>query len=684
MNKRKSTIRSNWSKYLLQWGVLAALVFFLSGLAGKLFPSMEPADPEKYCPLGGLQAFGTYLSRGSLPCSMTSMQILMGLALAAAVVLFSKLFCSYLCPVGSIEDLLKKARSVFGLKGFNPKDGSVLDKVLRFFKYGLLFYIAYMTISSSELFCKNLDPYYAVATGFKGEITLWMSIVTVSLVLLAGIVVDRFWCRYLCPLGAISNTLKFWIWLVGLVGVWCVVRLLGADISWVWFLGAFCLMGYLLEILHGRPRLQVLGVVIDNSKCNHGCYSCRKSCPYNIEVPACNGKVTSVDCMLCGECVAACPTGALSIGTTAGKTPRNHKFTRFLPAILTLVFVGLGFAIGSNVELPTIDEQWGVTEDMQLQSVTIENLRSVKCFSSSMAFKARMEKVPGVHGVKTFVGSHTVVVSYDPAVTTAEKVEAEVFVPSHFRVSSPDPKQYSEVKCVVIRTEHMYDKTDLNYLGLQLRLTDKKIFGLESQYDCPLIVRVYMAPEEEADEEWFREVVEKKSLDMPLHGGGVKQTPVDFEFVRLEKGSSTLGISEYLHNMFDGFKAEYLGQYPSGDTTVIRKRTEVYKDRAQFVYEVSDQNYEKPVIKRVLPYLSNHLSRNEGVIGMYLELNDSLVPSIKIRFAAPMTEDKLWELMTMDTWTITYSKEDVREENARIKFPHEGICYSYTPKEDKK
>ena len=44
----KSTIRKNWPKYLLQWGVLAALVFFLSGLAAKIFPKLAPSDPEAY------------------------------------------------------------------------------------------------------------------------------------------------------------------------------------------------------------------------------------------------------------------------------------------------------------------------------------------------------------------------------------------------------------------------------------------------------------------------------------------------------------------------------------------------------------------------------------------------------------------------------------------------------------
>ena len=71
---KKSTVKTNWPKFLLQWGVLALLIFFLSGLASLIFPKMSAPDPEKYCPFGGLEALGTYLANDSLPCSMTSMQ----------------------------------------------------------------------------------------------------------------------------------------------------------------------------------------------------------------------------------------------------------------------------------------------------------------------------------------------------------------------------------------------------------------------------------------------------------------------------------------------------------------------------------------------------------------------------------------------------------------------------------
>ncbi len=665
--KKRLPSKANWPRYVLQWGALAAIIFFVSGLAKLLFNKMEPADPESLCPLGGLEALTTFFVRGSLPCSMSSLQIILGIALAAAVILFSKLFCGYLCPIGTMEDLLIKLRKAFKWDGIKIRNGSILDKVLRIVKYVLVFWIFYMTATASELFCKNLDPYYAVATGFKGEITLWMSIITVTLVFVCSFVVDMFWCKYLCPLGAISNSLKFWAWLIGITVVWWVLGLIGLNLPWWVLLGALCVGGYLLEILCGHPRLQLMYIQKDDDKCT-GCGLCTRACPYGIDVAGAKGKVTCVDCTLCGECTQVCHPGALSVGVSARK---KGKAWKYVPALLTLLLLGIGIYIGGKTELPTINEQWNMdkVEAGSLKHFEIEPLRSVKCYGSSMAFKGKLVQIPGTHGVKTYVGKHRVSITYDPAVTTPEKIQEAIFVPTKFKVSSPDLSSVTQVKKVTIRTEAMPDKMDLNNFGLQLRLTGKKIYGVESEFGCPLYVRVYMDPTEEADAKWFKQIVEKKTLEMTFPNGTVKTTPLDFEFVKMEEGEELIPATDYVQYMFSSFKAEFSGEYEDG----VKERALVYEGKPQFKYEIADANYEKPIITRNLPFLSNHLSREEGIIGVYLNLNEDFVPALQIRFAAPCTADRIWELMNEETWTITYKKDDVRQEAAKIKFKEPGV-----------
>lgn len=628
---KRSNIISNWPKYVLQWGVLVALILFLTGL----IPGETAADPEAFCPMGGLQAFATYLAQNSLPCSMSSLQVMMGLALVAAVVLFSKLFCGYLCPLGTVQDIIKRLRVKFRIKSVKIANGSVADKILRIIKYALLFLIFYMTVEESELFCKNLDPYYAVATGFQGEITLWMSIVSICVLVIGSLVVDMFWCRYLCPLGAISNSLKFWVWIGVLFGVYFAANVIGAGIPWAVLLGAFCIIGYMLEVFNARPKYQILHVLKNESACNN-CGLCQKMCPYHIDLRTFhNGKINHVDCTLCGECVAACANKALNVGIKENKV---GKFRKVVPALLAVALTLFGIWAGGKIELPTIDMKWN-TEDVaseNLQTTTFDNLRTLKCYGSAMTFKAKMEKVPGVHGVKVFVTRQSADILYNAEATSPEKIREAIYVPSRCKVQQLDPSVTTSLKTVVIRTEGMYEKGDLDNLGAMLKETGRKIYWLESEFACPLIVRVIMDAGENLNEDWFEEIVEK-----------------EYDFVKMEDEVIRTNASAYIRKSFKPFKVE------------IQSRIEKYGNWKQCWYEISDLSFDN--IDNAMPFLSNYLTQQSSILGVYLELNADLVPTIRIRYVDPMTEDKIKELLARETWTIS-NKGELKETKAKIAF----------------
>ena len=583
--------------------------------------------------MGGLQAFATDLAQGSLPCSMTSLQVLMGLALVASVVLFSKLFCAYLCPLGTVQDIIKRLRIKFRIKSARIANGSIVDKILRIIKYGVLFLIFYMTVEASELFCKNLDPYYAVATGFKGEITLWMSIVSICVLVIGSLAVDMFWCRYLCPLGAISNSLKFWVWIGVLFGAYFVAQTVGANIPWAVLLGAFCIIGYCLEVFNARPKYQILHVLKNESACNN-CGLCTKMCPYHIDLRAFhNGKINHVDCTLCGECVAACANRALNVGVKNNKVSNIRKV---VPAILTIALAAFGIWASGKIELPTIDMKWNTEEvaPEHLQTTTFDGLRTLKCYGSAMTLKAKMEKVHGVHGVRVFVRQQSADILYNAEVTNPEKIREALYVPSKCKVQQLDPATVKTLKVAVIRTEGMYEKGDLENLGRVFKETGRGIYWLESEFACPLIIRVYMDGKENLDQAWFKKTVEQV-----------------YDFVKMEDNVSSISTAEYIKNGFKPYKVE------------IKSRVEKFGNWPQKYFQTSDLRYDEA--GPAMPFLSNYLSQQEGILGIYYDLNEDLVPTIKVRYVEPMTEDKLIETLSRDTWTIS-SQGEFKEVKAKI------------------
>jgi polyferredoxin len=167
----------------------------------------RPAGVEGFLPIGALLGWKQLLTTGVWdPIHPAAMVILF--YTAAISLLLRKSFCSWFCPVGAVSEWLwKLGRRNFG-KNLQPP--AWLDWPLRTLKYLLLFFFVYITISmsSAEIASFLGTPYYQLADvkmlHFFTHIGT-VAGVTLASLLTMSIFIRNFWCRYLCPYGALMG-----------------------------------------------------------------------------------------------------------------------------------------------------------------------------------------------------------------------------------------------------------------------------------------------------------------------------------------------------------------------------------------------------------------------------------------------------------------------------------------------
>lgn len=291
-----------------RWRLAAQLAFLLLNLAigvqfhafvrhfetGGATPLVErPPGVEGWLPIAALMNLKATILTGELPARFPAGMILL-VAFLAITLLFRKAFCSWLCPVGTISEWLwKLGRRVLGRTFALPWWA---DYPLRGLKYLLLGFFLWavggMAVEGIRAFLQS--PYGLVADvkmlDFFRRMTTTVA-VSVAVLVVLSVLVQNFWCRYLCPYGALH----------GLV-------------SW----------------------LSPVRIRRDAASCID-CAKCAKACPSRLPVDV-KASIASPECTGCLECVAACPVK----DTLALSATRRARLPAWaIAAGIAVVFLGL-------------------------------------------------------------------------------------------------------------------------------------------------------------------------------------------------------------------------------------------------------------------------------------------------------------------------------------------------------
>jgi len=303
-----------YARLTLQWGIFLFLLYagyrffffvehFLSHgtalqgteeeILGDRFPSVEG-----FLPIGALMALKLWVTEGIFDSIHPAALVIFAAALVLALVL-KKGFCGWICPVGAISDSVwKLGKKIFGRNFAVPR---YADYGLRSVKYILMAFFIYVVVLKmpAPAILRFIEgDYYKIADVkmlfFFTEMTATTA-VSLSLLFVLSLFYKNFWCRYLCPYGALLGLVSFF---------------------------------------------SPLKITRNDQACIH-CGKCTKNCPSLLPVEQLNS-VRSPECTGCLTCVSHCPAkGALDVSLMKRKTVNPVLFA-FL--IIAVFFGSIGIA----------------------------------------------------------------------------------------------------------------------------------------------------------------------------------------------------------------------------------------------------------------------------------------------------------------------------------------------------
>lgn len=203
-------------RYVLQGAFLALIIWVaytsaVGEAAGQSGPS-GTASVDAVCPFGGFETLWSWVTTGGSLLSKThSSNLLLAVGLVLSLVLVGPAFCGWVCPFGTLQEWMWKLsrRLPFLQRHRRPihvELPGAWERRARALRYVVLLVVLGATWYAGTLIFADYDPYRTLMKFGSDELAT-AGLAILGLVAAGSLVVERFWCRYLCPLGAINGLL---------------------------------------------------------------------------------------------------------------------------------------------------------------------------------------------------------------------------------------------------------------------------------------------------------------------------------------------------------------------------------------------------------------------------------------------------------------------------------------------
>ncbi len=223
------------------------------------------------------------------------------IVLCVYTVVFGRFFCGFACAFGSLGDAVR-ALYVWICKKLKKKPLQLKASWMGWLsavKYILLAIIALLCFLGQFSKTQGMSPWdvFSMLHARNARVTSYVVGLVLFLLILVGMCLqERFFCRVLCPMGAVFSIL---------------------------------------------PVLPLFGLRRDREACIKGCKACTMKCPSDIGLAADTSPEVAGDCFQCQKCIDTCPKG--NIHTGIRKLKGNEVvFTLIRAGILLALFLYFG------------------------------------------------------------------------------------------------------------------------------------------------------------------------------------------------------------------------------------------------------------------------------------------------------------------------------------------------------